>query len=66
MGGLCQNFSRESRIFSKWARHWGDVGTKTGFAQLRGKFRGGSYHKDMWLRDNAKLNLDCYLLEASC
>ncbi|CAL8175394.1 unnamed protein product [Prunus armeniaca] len=33
-GRLCQNFGRMSRVFSKWARHRGDVGTKTGSAPV--------------------------------
>ncbi|CAL8994092.1 unnamed protein product [Prunus brigantina] len=40
VGRLCQNFGRMSRVFSKWARHRGDVGTKTGSALGSGEIPG--------------------------
>ncbi|CAL2255733.1 unnamed protein product [Prunus armeniaca] len=39
-GRLCQNFGRMSRVFSKWAQHRGDVGTKTGSAPVSGEIPG--------------------------
>ncbi|CAL8992828.1 unnamed protein product, partial [Prunus brigantina] len=39
-GRLCQNFGRMSRVFSKLARHRGDVGTKTGSALGLGEILG--------------------------
>ncbi|CAL8152814.1 unnamed protein product [Prunus armeniaca] len=40
VGRFCQNFGRMSRVFSKWARHWGDVGTKTESAPVSGEISG--------------------------
>ncbi|CAL2255738.1 unnamed protein product [Prunus armeniaca] len=40
LGRFCQNFGRMSRVFSKWARHWGDVGTKTESAPISGEISG--------------------------
>ncbi|CAL9006699.1 unnamed protein product, partial [Prunus brigantina] len=39
-GRLCQIFGRMSRVFSKWARHRGDVGTKMGSASGLGEIPG--------------------------
>ncbi|CAL2268488.1 unnamed protein product [Prunus armeniaca] len=39
-GETAKIFSRMSRVFSKWARHRGDVGTKTGSAPVSGEISG--------------------------
>ncbi|BBH05863.1 hypothetical protein Prudu_017372, partial [Prunus dulcis] len=37
-------FRQKVSVFSKWARHWGDVRNSKGFVSDFGKIRGGSFH----------------------
>ncbi|BBH09826.1 hypothetical protein Prudu_022437 [Prunus dulcis] len=50
----------KSLVFSKWARHRGDVGTKTGSAPVSGEFRGGScHHGENWMSElNARSTIN--------
>ncbi|KAI5339160.1 hypothetical protein L3X38_018432 [Prunus dulcis] len=57
IGETLPKFRQKVSVFSKWARHRGDVRNFKGFVPGFGKIRGGSFHLDPKLFGGARLHL---------